>query len=74
MLEAAGRTVMVINNFAAPVPEDEKQRVAERFKDAEAGTAALIFVSEMTPAAQMILDKHPEIRDDVEKSATDLDI
>lgn len=73
-LEAAGRTVMVLNNFAAPVPEDEKQRVAQRFKDAEAGTAALIVVSEMTPAAQMILDKHPEIRDDVEKSATDLDM
>lgn len=73
-LEAAGRTVLVLNNFSAPVPEDEKQKVAQRFKGAEAGTAALIVVSEMTSTAQIILDEHPEIRDNVEKSTTDLDM
>lgn len=73
-LEAAGRTVMVLNNFSAPVPEDEKRKVAQRFNDAEAGTAALIIVSEMTPTSKFILDKHPEIRDNVEKSATELDM
>lgn len=71
-LEAAGRTVIVLNEFNGALPAEERRDVIDRFKAADPATMAMIHVAQITPGVRNILEMSEAARQKVEQSEADL--